>query len=262
MECQRVFAVQDSSRKASRCLAFTLIELLVVIAIIAILAAILFPVFTKAKENARTMRCVNNCKQMMTAIQSYTQDYNFRLPNGTFVAYNSLKPRYLPYVKNSDVTHCTEFVWINDWATGQRLCENFAYAYNHTTCGPLKYHNRAMPSNIASRCDIWSNAATSDPSEWCGRMFSDVHQPSRMPAMFCSRPMYRSPQGFFYSYQWEPNDIGNPDRMRNPHSDGTVYGFLDGHVKWLLPAGNGFYMATDGIDYDGNGTVGSANFMR
>jgi prepilin-type N-terminal cleavage/methylation domain-containing protein/prepilin-type processing-associated H-X9-DG protein len=241
---------------------FTLIELLVVIAVIAILAAILFPVFIGAQASARTTKCSNNCKLMMTALQMYMQDYSFRLPNGTFVAYDSLKPRYLPYVKNNDITRCTEYVVIYDWGSGRRETQNFAYAYNHITCGPLKYHNRAMPGSIASRCDVWSNAATSDPSEWCGRVFADIHRPSNMPAMFCSRPMYRSPQGFFYSYQWEPNDIGNPDRMRNPHSDGTVYGFLDGHAKWYRPAGDGFYMATDGIDYDGNGTVGGPRFMR
>ncbi len=241
---------------------FTLIELLVVIAIIAIMAAILFPLFVKAKENGRTLKCCSNCRQMMTALQSYIQDYNFVLPNGTFVAYNELHPRYLPYVKNNDITRCTEYVWINDWGTGRREVQNFAYAYNHTLCGPNKYHNRAMPSTIKDRCDVWSNAASNDPSEWRGRNISDIHNTSRTPGMFCSRPMYRSPQGFFYSYQWEPNDIGNPDRMRNPHSGGTNYGFLDGHARWYLPAGSGFFMATDGIDYDGNGSVGGPAFMR
>ncbi|MBI2843952.1 MAG: prepilin-type N-terminal cleavage/methylation domain-containing protein [Armatimonadetes bacterium] len=59
---------------------FTLIELLVVIAIIAILAAILFPVFFKAKERSRVTVCAGNLKQIGSAIQLYANDWNLRLP--------------------------------------------------------------------------------------------------------------------------------------------------------------------------------------
>jgi prepilin-type N-terminal cleavage/methylation domain-containing protein len=60
--------------------AFTLIELLVVIAIIAMLAAILFPVFGRARENARRSSCQSNLKQIGLGIMQYTQDYDERLP--------------------------------------------------------------------------------------------------------------------------------------------------------------------------------------
>lgn len=60
--------------------AFALIELLVVIAIIAILAAILFPVFARARENARKTSCLSNMKQMGLGLMQYTQDYDERFP--------------------------------------------------------------------------------------------------------------------------------------------------------------------------------------
>jgi prepilin-type N-terminal cleavage/methylation domain-containing protein len=68
---------------------FTLIELLVVIAIIAILAAILFPVFARAREKARQTSCLSNVKQLTLGILMYAQDYDERLPFG----YNGPQPR-------------------------------------------------------------------------------------------------------------------------------------------------------------------------
>src|SRR5205809_5026895 len=62
--------------------AFTLIELLVVIAIIAILAAILFPVFAQAREKARQTSCTSNCKQLVTGIMMYAQDHDEMYPRG------------------------------------------------------------------------------------------------------------------------------------------------------------------------------------
>src|ERR1041385_3748666 len=62
---------------------FTLIELLVVIAIIAILAAILFPVFAQAREKARQTSCLSNEKQLGLAVMQYLQDYDELLPTGT-----------------------------------------------------------------------------------------------------------------------------------------------------------------------------------
>src|SRR3569623_939949 len=71
---------------------FTLIELLVVIAIIAILAAILFPVFAQAREKARQISCLNNQKQIGLAFVMYEQDYDGLFPASTFFSGISVDP--------------------------------------------------------------------------------------------------------------------------------------------------------------------------
>lgn len=93
---------------------FTLIELLVVIAIIAILAAILFPVFAKARENARKNNCTSNLRQLSQACIMYAQDYDEMLPIGDdpvfWEYYQNPKLAFVqcvqPYVKNRQMFYC------------------------------------------------------------------------------------------------------------------------------------------------------------
>src|SRR5215203_5217128 len=94
--------------------AFTLIELLVVIAIIAILAAILFPVFAQAREKARQTSCLSNTKQIGLGLMMYVQDYDETYPMNMYLGQNAdSSPCVLlsqvavaPYIKNMDIYRC------------------------------------------------------------------------------------------------------------------------------------------------------------
>jgi prepilin-type N-terminal cleavage/methylation domain-containing protein/prepilin-type processing-associated H-X9-DG protein len=104
---------------------FTLIELLVVIAIIAILAAILFPVFARAREKARQSSCQSNEKQIGLAFKMYEQDYDERTPGGYYVGWHAGGDEYFwcwplqPYMKNTQMLVCPSNT--TGWYYGKRL---------------------------------------------------------------------------------------------------------------------------------------------
>jgi len=89
---------------------FTLIELLVVIAIIAILAAILFPVFAQAREKARAIACLSNTKQIALAVMQYEQDYDEKTPNGInpYGGGQGWAGQIFTYVKAADAFKCPD----------------------------------------------------------------------------------------------------------------------------------------------------------
>lgn len=118
--------------------AFTLIELLVVIAIIAILAAILFPVFAKAREAARATSCRSNMKQIVTAANMYTQDYDEVLVSSYGGYAVNGQPAYwmaalLPYTKNLGIYHCPSF--IGHPSADNNYPQYTSYGHNHSFLG-------------------------------------------------------------------------------------------------------------------------------
>lgn len=200
---------------------FTLIELLVVIAIIAILAAILFPVFAKAREKARQSSCLSNVKQLALAVLSYTQDYDEMLPASYKLA--SPSPIYwpqavTPYVKNSQIFYCPSLSGqsATDWYSSQA-----AYGWNYSaltlTAANVSYATGicATLGQIASPAEtvmLGDGPACKDMTNgilW----YPDVYPGSRVKAM-----------GYVISYSgnYFPN-------LR--HNDMANIAFVDGHAK-------------------------------
>jgi len=212
---------------------FTLIELLVVIAIIAILAAILFPVFARAREKARMAACQSNVKQMALALLMYAQDYDEVTPgaygNSTGNPVGSLRPPVPPgpitgrttwwfwpdliepYVKNSQVFQCPSF------PGGVRYDGNQdALNGSHTAPGrPLAWH--ARPTEHIMLYDSPSIRS-------CGRPHG-YRLDGNGPWAYC----YGIPA--VDENQFAPGNQYAQNFER--HNDQCNYSFMDGHVKSL-----------------------------
>lgn len=227
--------------KRSGTLGFTLIELLVVIAIIAILAAILFPVFAKAREKARQVSCLSNLKQMGLAMSEYSQDYDeITTPriNGGGVPFEDL---LIPYTKNTGIYMCPSNPRSQDISCPQCLPPAFT-SNNHVSYG----------ANTAGGF-----------SDLNGRPLSFIQAPAQVIGLCESTAGYTD----FYPdspgdtwRQHEANGSGNNNgNLYSGHTGTSNYLFMDSHVKALRP------MATldkpDGGGSDVNlWTVDNSNF--
>ena len=134
---------------------FTLIELLVVIAIIAILAAILFPVFAQVREKARQINCTSNLKQIGLAIIQYQQDYDGYFPGGIDTNWQNAWPSNVqPYVKSIAVFSCpddTNQSLIAGKQFGQLQAQNNIGGQAVRRCGSILRQQRLLRVELCPR---------------------------------------------------------------------------------------------------------------
>ena len=158
-------------------LGFTLIELLVVIAIIAILAAILFPVFAQAREKARSTACLSNLKQVGMATRMYSQDYDEVLvPNYLYSSTSTYAWWFdllQPYVKNRDVFVCPNWSRVDVYATAPgapKQTVKWSYGGNNWHWWPNGEKNWRKRRTQAARHSWPSRNVNSIPSQAASRM--------------------------------------------------------------------------------------------
>ncbi len=193
---------------------FTLIELLVVIAIIAILAAILFPVFARAREKARQASCSSNLKQLALGVLMYVQDYDERL----FAARGNLdgwSGNIMPYVKNTQLFECPSWDGSGGWITRGSACGGCG-TWTRTYWGGYAYSNQAPGAVGATNvgCINWNSS----------RKIAVYEHPAEQLLLYDAT----CPHGT------DTNDWGmHEDGAR--HNGGYNAAFLDGHVKFQKP---------------------------
>jgi prepilin-type N-terminal cleavage/methylation domain-containing protein/prepilin-type processing-associated H-X9-DG protein len=205
-------------RRAPR-IGFTLIELLVVIAIIAILAAILFPVFAQAREKARATACLSNLKQVGLALMMYVQDYDETNPprNDGVQDFNNpaaptYKPNFLgcltPYTRNKGIYECPSVPALT--TTGPQLCTNLSctsYLGNAVVMGrPIAII--PAPADIIYTQELFNK---------------------RGMAFF--RPGHNAVTNEYYYWHFPRPDAPTMENYTFVHMEGGNLLFCDGHAK-------------------------------
>jgi prepilin-type N-terminal cleavage/methylation domain-containing protein len=196
---------------------FTLIELLVVIAIIAILAAILFPVFAQAREAARKASCLSNTRQVGTAVMMYVQDYDETFAPNLYILPPNIAYTYIdlhqPYMKNDGIMLCPSDRPGTDFSQFFAQCgiplvaaRNVKFSYNGNYC--------LFNDGSAAR-PVWSLAALPRPADTA--VFSDG-------VLMCN----------FNSPIYDPGSRANYNGTALPprHHAGVSVTYADGHSKF------------------------------
>lgn len=208
---------------------FTLIELLVVIAIIAILAAILFPVFAKAREKARQSSCVSNLKQVGLGILQYVQDYDEIMPRtqpalgapmsfyafpGTGATGGSLWGNSIQsYIKNSQIYACPSLPPYDPFALPNGV--PIGYCMN----GLLHQYNIGSVVTVARTVMAWEGVG------W------------NLKGAFHSNPQFTTgPMPWVTGSGWRP--VLYTGYTMTHHSEGNNKVYVDGHAKWTREPGN------------------------
>jgi prepilin-type N-terminal cleavage/methylation domain-containing protein/prepilin-type processing-associated H-X9-DG protein len=202
-------------------LGFTLVELLVVIAIIAILAAILFPVFAQARDMARGTSCLSNTRQIGLAFQMYTQDYDDNLPLTTYpMPVNSWTDTVQPYIKNRAIFRCPSDASQN-WEkplTGQTEVRRASYFLNAWMAGTGAYGNVA---GINSPASVIYMAESAD----------NITRDHFHPFHWGSQP--EAANAFMHRLTWDAEAESTAELAIKRHRDGFNVTYADGHTKWV-----------------------------
>ncbi|MES2464188.1 MAG: prepilin-type N-terminal cleavage/methylation domain-containing protein [Armatimonadota bacterium] len=195
---------------------FTLIELLVVIAIIAILAAILFPVFAQAREKARQTACLSNSKQMALAIMQYTQDADESVPYAIYrdgAGYITWDEALYPYTKSEGVYACPSH------ETPKKL-SNGTYPVSYIT------NSGVMRANTAGTTTPYDLSRFPEPSSTIAMVESNITS-NYQTYLLCSGGLPHS-----LATVMDPASHGKERIAWKRHNEGANYVFLDGHAKW------------------------------
>ncbi len=195
---------------------FTLIELLVVIAIIAILAAILFPVFARAREKARQTSCLSNTKQLGLGHSMYLQDYDDELVPA-YISYGSagsaIWPNLLdPYIKNGQVFYCP--------SASKGLYPDYTYWF--TLRGTTHALSYGINRSIYLRYSYW------------GVKLSEIKYPAET-LIIADSDWTHGPADYGGSNSYRIADSYHPSFfIPARHNGGANLVFADGHAKWWV----------------------------
>jgi prepilin-type N-terminal cleavage/methylation domain-containing protein/prepilin-type processing-associated H-X9-DG protein len=188
---------------------FTLIELLVTISIVTILAALLFPVFARVRENTRRTNCASNQKQLALGLRIYVQDHDdIFVPSGdVFTSPGGWSERLEPYVKGPQLLQCP-----SEGTPQENFALDYTDYYYNLNLGPKSGNSVNDASMEYPTTTIVLGEGTSRESDYS---CSGLGQNECYFSLF---------------------SVTVPASAANRHFEGANYAFADGHVKWLPPS--------------------------
>jgi len=230
---------------------FTLIELLVVIAIIAILAAILFPVFAQAREKARAASCLSNTKQISLGIAMYAQDYDEKIPILGVIAEN--RGRWMwqiyPYVKNKSIF--TDPNTPSNEYDGTQFTDRTGYGWSLVLRASVGYGTTSADGFALAQISKPAQTIVVGDTGFDGSSGWAMYAKNPFLTTSDARPGYFPQFRHNYSKTWAMADTGLGGTKLCPVDGVANFSFMDGHSK-AMNLGTAFQQADteDGVTLD------------